>query len=555
MISWIQRSFQQHFRVIFSVLLAGTVISFIFTIGSTPGVGGSDRESATRDFFGHNLASQEEMQHLIHDARVSAELQFGSADMDGDQLERYAFQRVASLHLAGQLGIPAASDSQIRGYIQSLRAFANDKGAFDASRYAAFLTSLKDNPQTSGAMANVISDDIRIEQVEKILAGPGYILPSEIKTQLTRSDSKWTIAMATVAYAGYNPAIDPSDVQLLKFFEENSFRYQISKRISAEAVEFPAVAYIGQVSVTDAEVKAYYDQNPARFPKPAPAGAKSPVPPKPDPSADFAAVRPEVEAALKLERARSLAAKAASDFAYELYDGKIVPGPALDSLLSSHHLAAKTLVPFTEQAGPAEYNGSKTIADAAFKLDSDRYYSEALPSPAGSVIVLWKGTLPVRQPALTEVRPKVRADFIDNEKRKEFVELGRRLKTAIEARLNSGEPFEKAATSAAAATSVKIEVKALPPFTLRDRPKDIDSTALGALEHLGRGQVSDMAITADKGILVYAADRKIPDLSEANPRYAELRSQMTSYAARMGSGAALSELVESELKRTAPAVR
>jgi len=33
MISWIQRSFQHHFRMVFGVLLAVTIISFIFTIG------------------------------------------------------------------------------------------------------------------------------------------------------------------------------------------------------------------------------------------------------------------------------------------------------------------------------------------------------------------------------------------------------------------------------------------------------------------------------------------------------------------------------------------
>ena len=39
MISWIQRSFQQHFRIIFGILLAVTIISFIFTIGASPGIG------------------------------------------------------------------------------------------------------------------------------------------------------------------------------------------------------------------------------------------------------------------------------------------------------------------------------------------------------------------------------------------------------------------------------------------------------------------------------------------------------------------------------------
>ena len=57
MISWIQRTFQHHFRLIFAILLVGMVIPFIFTIGSTPGIGRADRSAAGRDFFGHNLLS------------------------------------------------------------------------------------------------------------------------------------------------------------------------------------------------------------------------------------------------------------------------------------------------------------------------------------------------------------------------------------------------------------------------------------------------------------------------------------------------------------------
>ena len=75
---------------------------------------------------------------------------------------------------------------------------------------------------------------------------------------------------------------------------------------------------------------------------------------------------------------------------------------------------------------------------------------------------------------------------------------------------------------------------------------------LGTLERLGRGQISDMAITADKGFLVYAADRKIPDLTEANPRFAEMRAQLATYSARLDSGAYLQEIVDAELKRPLP---
>src|SRR5471032_913500 len=105
MISWIQRTFQHHFRLIFAILLIGMVIPFIFTIGSTPGIGRAEHKTATRDFFGHNLLAQGESQVLIMDTRISADLQYGQS-VSPDQLQYYMYQRVAAQYLADRMHLP-----------------------------------------------------------------------------------------------------------------------------------------------------------------------------------------------------------------------------------------------------------------------------------------------------------------------------------------------------------------------------------------------------------------------------------------------------------------
>jgi len=108
---------------------------------------------------------------------------------------------------------------------------------------------------------------------------------------------------------------------------------------------------------------------------------------------------------------------------------------------------------------------------------------------------------------------------------------------------------------AAAATSagIKIETKTFPAFTARARPpQDMDNAVFGTLERLEKGQVSDMVLSADKGLFVYAVDKKLPDLSESNPRFAEARSQFGGFMSRMGAQGYISELVEKELKKSEP---
>jgi peptidyl-prolyl cis-trans isomerase D len=167
-------------------------------------------------------------------------------------------------------------------------------------------------------------------------------------------------------------------------------------------------------------------------------------------------------------------------------------------------------------------------------------------------VLFWKETQPSRKPAFAEVREKVSADYIEGEKRKRFIETGRTIKSQLEARLKAGDTFEKAAAAVAASSGVKLEEKNIPAFTMRDRPQDLDFSVTSALDRLDKGQVSDMVVNADKGIFVYAADKKAPDLTEANPRYVETRTQLATYTARMSASAYIAELVDKELKKSEP---
>jgi peptidyl-prolyl cis-trans isomerase D len=169
------------------------------------------------------------------------------------------------------------------------------------------------------------------------------------------------------------------------------------------------------------------------------------------------------------------------------------------------------------------------------------------------VVLIWKQSLPAREPALAEIHEKVRADAMDNQRRIRFAEFGRSLKAGIERRLKAGESFDKAV--AESADGVKVAVKAYPPFSLREQPHEIDPTVFQALDGLAKGGISDMEVTADKGVLVYAADKKSPATDESNPRYAQVRAQMASSFATADENAISREVVDEELKRTEPVAK
>ncbi len=550
MITWLQRNMQRHYKILFGVLLIVIIVSFVFVTNASSGLGWGDRTVAKREFFGYNLASAEDQARLYGDAQLSATLQVGYTDFGAEQIQNYAFQRVAALHLAEQLHLPAATKKDVEDYIRALPVFLDENGQFDASRYTSFRDSLRIQGQVTEAdVFRVLSQDVRAGKAQELLGGPGYVLAHDVRTALARMETSWSLGLATADYTAYKPTIAPSQAELTKFFEENSFRYEIGPRVAASAVVFNATDYLAAVQVSEEDIRSVFDAAPSRFLKPADASGAQQL----ATADDYAIVRDQVEAELKLHLARSLAAKAASDLAYALYEGQAAGNSdAAKAFLASRNVPLRSLAPFTREAGPVEFDQSPEIAAAAFRLNQSRPLSDAVTHRNGAVILLWQETEPSRTPFFNEVGARVTADYIENEKRKRFVELGRTLKSAIETRLKAGDTYEAAAAAAGAAHGLTLKVSQPAPFIAREPAADLNQAVFSTLDRLEKGQVSDMVITAEQGLFVYAIDKQLPDLTEANPQYAAIRGQLAALTARLGASSVIAGLVEEELKRSEP---
>ena len=115
------------------------------------------------------------------------------------------------------------------------------------------------------------------------------------------------------------------------------------------------------------------------------------------------------------------------------------PPVAIDSFIAAQKLTVKAIPPFTRDNPPALLGGSPEVAAQAFRLSNERIVSDPISTPLGAVILVWKESQPSHKPLFTEVREKVLADYVENERRKRFVELGKTIKTQLEARLKAGD--------------------------------------------------------------------------------------------------------------------
>jgi peptidyl-prolyl cis-trans isomerase D len=555
MISWIQKYFQKHFRFVFALVLLAMAVPLVVIYSQSSGLGQGSHRTLQQNFFGHNLGSEADTRQIMRDGNFSAQLR-GARQVSPEQIQQYSLTRIAGLALADQLNLPVPSEKEVAAFIATLPAFRDQQGNFDQKLYAQFGDSLKTSPQFTTADANrVFRDDTRLDALSKVVGGPGYVLPGDVAYQLSRADAVWTVDVATLDYASFDAGATATDAALQKFFEENSFRYEVPARPKLSVIEFSAADYAPPVAPTEEQLRAFYNANIARFPAPADADKKDDktvaLDKKDTPPVDnFPKVRAQVETAIRQEAAVRGAVKAANDFTVALYESKATANSSeLAAFLAARKRPAAAVAPFAPDAPPADKPWLGYYADQISRLSKDRFFSDPLPTPNSAVILLWNDSVPAYKPMLNEVRDKVAADYKDSEKRKRFVEQGKALRAKLEAAVKAGTPFEKVAAAE------KLEVKSYANFTLRQPPQDFPYSAFSTLQDLKSGEVADMVATNDKGYFVFAAQKKLPDLTEANPRFAQVRDQLRQMNASSNEGAVLNAMVEAELKKSAPPER
>ncbi|MDP1581407.1 MAG: peptidyl-prolyl cis-trans isomerase [Candidatus Didemnitutus sp.] len=430
--------------------------------------------------------------------------------------------------------------------------FKDDAGNFDQLRYQQFADSLKGNREFSAADANrVLRDDTRLAALSRLLAGPGYVLNGDVAEQLKRVDTTWNITVASIDYASYSPTVAVTDAALQKFYDDNSFRYDIPARARLQLVEFKATEFIPTSNPSEHDARAYYNANAARFPAPTDASANAPSFALGESATavtdNFPKVRLQVEAAMKEDISRRAASRAANDFTIALFERKVAANSSeLGAFISASRRSAVNLAPFTFDAPPADRAWLANYAEQINRLNANRYFSDPLPTPEGFVVMLWQETVPAYKPMLSEARARVAADFTESEKRRQFTEHGKALRERLLANVKSGKSFAEAAAAA------KLEVKSYAEFTLREPPQDLPYAAFGALQTLQAGELSEMVSTGEKGQFTFVVAKKLPDTSTSSARFAEVRKQLMQYTAAANESAILAALVEDELKRSQP---
>jgi peptidyl-prolyl cis-trans isomerase D len=562
MITWLQKTFQQRFRYVFFALLVSALIAFVFVNDISKGLATLGPRTPKRIFYGINLANDQAREKLLDDACANVLLNLGTLPTKNETLFQFSLKRHALIHQANQAGIPVPQDRDILEHIKKLRYFKNETGTFDETRYRNFHDNSKSATGTEMSLDDfmrVIGNDMRINDLENLISGTGYVLPCEVEQVMNHDNTIWTLISATIEFSDRFAVISPSNDQLIRYFEGNRSRYKTSPQVKADYVEFKADRFIDSVVITEDEIRSFYDKNPLRFPK-SPAGVAQAR----SHEASYGFARSSAKAMLLRQRAQSLASTAAGEMSATLFKEKIAPDSEdFTKLLEKNNLSLISLPSFSSDGPPVQFVKNKaSMTKEAFAIDAGNPYSNPISTEKGSIILIWRESIPAREAEFAEMRKKVESDYIKKETQNRIAAVGRQIKQQTEAGLEAGLAFHAAISKAAESNGASVRTRNHAPFSLRQRDARqhgnfksamIGAAEINALKDLRQGNVSDMLIINNNTWrYIYAQAVKYPDLKTTNHEYIRIAQDLAEKRSKASLDTYVKNLVSSELDKANP---
>lgn len=456
--------------------------------------------------------------------------------------ETAGLQRAACLALADRFGVGHPGEAGIRQELVGLRLFGDAHGVFDPQRYAAFLAEIRADAQIKEAdVARVLAEDIRIRQIESLLAGPGYVPTIAVEHELTFSTTQWFLSAAVFSVDDLGPIEAPTPDVLADYYAKNRARFEIPERVETDYVRFRAEDFVGYEPLPEDEVLEHFERDRERF---APSGNGLAV----ASSTVFAQVRPKVEESLRLEHAGRNAAAAAANFAVELFERRITAdSPALEALIRQSRGERWPAPVLERKTVPPGGNWTAEIVEAAFQLGTSRFGSDALAFGRDHIVLLWRGNQPRRIPALDEVQDKVLEAYRNRQRQAQLQRLGQEWSALAAPQLATGRTFETVCEGIPGAPAMKYRI--VGPFTRQAPPDSLPTAVLQALGDAPVLSLTGLIREKNEVYWIHVAGKRKPRIDRSAPEYLRMRSQLMATAADAWRSTVLAGLVEDELSR------
>src|SRR6202049_4541101 len=356
---------------------------------------------------------------------------FSNPEARYSMLEQLIGQRVLDQQV--RRGNLRVSDAQLAQFIGELAPFQED-GKFSRAKYEQLLISQNMTPL---AFEQRVRQELTVAPLQEPIANGNITATSNIERYLALLDQQRQVAVATVPADAYLKDVKIDDAAVKAFYDANQGVFQVPDEVKIEYHGLTPESLTGQITVDPAEVKKQYDDNVKQYTKAEERQA----------SHILVAVKPdatEAEKAADKQKAEALAAsarKTPAKFAELAKQNSQDPGSAgQGGDLGSFARDGSMVKPFED----AVFSGKQ--GDIVGPVQTD----------FGWHIIRITGVTPGKTQSLDEARPQIEQDLKQLKATRKFVEAADQFQNLV---------YEQADSLQAAAKGLNLEGKTTPMLT------------------------------------------------------------------------------------------
>jgi len=226
--------------------------------GATAALATVNGEKIGQQEFDNALNQQQER------IREMAGSNFDPTFFDKPEIKHSVLEGLVTQHLlsmeARRAGL-ALSDEQIAQIIAGIGVFQKD-GKFDMKRYE---TVLRQKGMNRLQFEDRIRQDLLVRGLTDTYTQNGYAANAVADNLIRLNEQQRVVAVANLDAATFVRDVKLADAAINDYYNKNAQEFQVPERANVEYVVFSAESLLPQVTVTDDEVKRYYEEHQAEF--------------------------------------------------------------------------------------------------------------------------------------------------------------------------------------------------------------------------------------------------------------------------------------------------
>ncbi|WP_291010108.1 SurA N-terminal domain-containing protein [Hydrogenophaga sp.] len=262
-------SIRNHKKYLMGFLMILIIPSFVL-FGVQGFSDGSGRGKTVATVNGEDITQQEwDQAHQVESQRLRESMPTLDAKfLDTDEaryatLERLVRERV--LAVAAQKLNLYTSDQRLARDLQQNEAIASLRrpdGTLDTEAYRQLVGRQGMTPEMFEARVRA---DISVRQVSQGIVGSGFASPAIAKPSLNAFFEQREVRVVRFAAADFAARVKPSDAEIETFYNDNPQLFQAPEQVDIEYLVLDTEELQKTVSLNEADVRAFYDQNASRL--------------------------------------------------------------------------------------------------------------------------------------------------------------------------------------------------------------------------------------------------------------------------------------------------